>query len=152
MKNVPVYNSVHQNFSKNAEDPFSNFTMSEYSFESKSALFSTGDGDCLFNSVSILLVGDESMSLELRYRCCIEMVKNKSKIKHMRRFFYAPKTFVIIDSKQSLSTQCILSMLSADPNEMSPMWHPIRNRTVYRSIPEYRILRRTFQRKSVSKS
>ena len=54
--------------------------MSEYSFESKSALFSTGDGDCLFNSVSVLLVGDESMSLELRYRCCIEMVTNKSKI------------------------------------------------------------------------
>ena len=53
MKNVPVHNSVHQDFSKNAEDSVSNFIMSEYSFESKSALFSTGDGDCLFNSVSI---------------------------------------------------------------------------------------------------
>ena len=61
MKSVPVHNSVHHDFSKNAEDPFSNFTMSEYSFESKSALFSTSAGDCLFNSVSILLVGDESM-------------------------------------------------------------------------------------------
>ena len=43
-------------------------------------------------------------------------------------------------------------LYSADPNEMSPMWHPIRVRTVYRIIPEYRILRRTFQRKSASKS
>ena len=82
MKNVPVHNSVYQDFSKNAEDPVSNFIMSEYSFESKSALFSIRDGDCLFNSVSILLVGDESMCLELRYRCCVEMVTNKSKIKH----------------------------------------------------------------------
>ena len=82
MKNVPVHNFVYQDFSKNAEDPVSNFIMSEYSFESKSALFSTRDGDCLFNSVSILLVGDESMCLELRYRCCVEMVTNKSKIKH----------------------------------------------------------------------
>ena len=60
VKNVPVHNSVHQDFSKNAEDSVSNFIMPEYSFESKSALFSTGDGDCLFNSVSMLLVGDES--------------------------------------------------------------------------------------------
>ena len=82
MKNVPVHNSMYQDFSKNAEDPVSNFIMSEYSFESKSALFSTRDGDCLFNSVSILLVGDKSMCLELRYRCCVEIVTNKSKIKH----------------------------------------------------------------------
>ena len=29
---------------------------------------------------TILLVGDEPMSLELRHRCCIEIVTNKSKI------------------------------------------------------------------------
>ena len=63
---MPGHNSMHQDFGKNVEDPVSNFIMSEYSFESKSALFSADDGDCLFNSVSILLVGDEQMSLELR--------------------------------------------------------------------------------------
>ena len=40
----------------------------------------TGDGDCLFNSVSILLVGDESRSLELRYRCLKENTSNYSGI------------------------------------------------------------------------
>ena len=34
----------------------------------------------LFNSFSKLLVGDESRSLELRYRCCVEMVTNRSKV------------------------------------------------------------------------
>ena len=44
------------------------------------ALLRTGDSECLFNSFSILLSDDESKSLELRYRCCAEMVTNEAKI------------------------------------------------------------------------
>lgn len=40
------------------------------------ALRSTGDGNCLFNSASILLVGNESLSLELRLRTVIELATN----------------------------------------------------------------------------
>lgn len=43
------------------------------------AVKSTGDGDCLFNAVSTLLVGDESMSIELRYKTCLEMFLNREK-------------------------------------------------------------------------
>lgn len=44
------------------------------------AVKSTGDGDCLFNAVSTLLVGDESLSIELRYKTCLEMFLNREKI------------------------------------------------------------------------
>ena len=40
----------------------------------------------MFNSFSILLSGDESKSLELRHRCCVEMVTNKAKIMLHRMF------------------------------------------------------------------
>ena len=36
----------------------------------------TGDGNCLFNSMSVALVGNESMSVELRVRTCIELNEN----------------------------------------------------------------------------
>ncbi|KAL3889466.1 hypothetical protein ACJMK2_001809 [Sinanodonta woodiana] len=40
----------------------------------------TGDGDCLFNAVSILLCGNESMSTELRYKTTLIMVLEESVI------------------------------------------------------------------------
>ena len=40
------------------------------------AIKSTEDGDCLFNSVSTLLVRDESLPTELRYKTCKEMFIN----------------------------------------------------------------------------
>ena len=52
----------------------------------KVALQSTGNGDCLFNSFSTGLVGDESRAVELRYRCCIEMVTNKSRLLRPKLF------------------------------------------------------------------
>ena len=36
----------------------------------------SGDGNCLMNSISIALVGNESLAAELRLRICIDMVKN----------------------------------------------------------------------------
>ena len=48
------------------------------------AIKSTEDGDCLFNSVSTLLVGDESLPTELRYKTCIEMFINKEEYKNTK--------------------------------------------------------------------
>ena len=67
-------------------DPVSNFIRSNYHCVEKAALLSIWDGVCLFNSFSILLSGDESKSLELRHRCCVEMVTNKAKIMLHRMF------------------------------------------------------------------
>ncbi len=38
-----------------------------------------GDGDCLFNAVSILLSGDELLSVELRYRSCIQLLTKQTR-------------------------------------------------------------------------
>lgn len=58
--------------------------INRYMCKDGTAIKSTGDGDCLFNAVSIILCGDESMSLELRYKCCLEMVSNGEKIQQHR--------------------------------------------------------------------
>ena len=86
LKDMTVETTLHTDFSDLKQDTVSNFIIANYGCTSKSALFSTGGGDCLFNSVSLLLAGDESRSLELRYRCCIEMVSNRSKIRVHRMF------------------------------------------------------------------
>ena len=86
VKDVSIGTNLNRDFSGHKQDPISNFILSDYHCDSKSALFSRGDGNCLFNSISIVLAGDESMSTELRYRCCIEMVTNKSKVLHHRMY------------------------------------------------------------------
>ena len=42
--------------------------------EGYAALQSTDNGSCLFNSVSIVLFGDESKAVELRVRTTLEMI------------------------------------------------------------------------------
>lgn len=54
--------------------------INRYMCKDGTAIKSTGDGDCLFNAISIILCGDESMSVELKYKCCLEMVSNGEKI------------------------------------------------------------------------
>eukprot|EP00111_Clytia_hemisphaerica_P013277 TCONS_00038981-protein len=56
------------------------------SCENEIALRTTGDGNCLFNCASIMLVGDESISEELRLRTCLELVLNL--------YFYADHDFL----------------------------------------------------------
>ena len=36
----------------------------------------SADGNCLFNAISVLLIGNESIAQELRFRCTVELVKN----------------------------------------------------------------------------
>lgn len=64
MKQVDIDNTLFSDFDKHTQDAVSNAFLSHYH---------------LFSAVSTLLVGDESRSIELRYRCCIEMVTNKAK-------------------------------------------------------------------------
>lgn len=58
-------------------DSIANWLLSTYTFElHHKAAVSTGNSDCLFNATSTLLVGDESLSAELRYKSCIKMIQN----------------------------------------------------------------------------
>ena len=40
-------------------------------------MFLSGDGNCLFNSLSVGLVGHEKIATEIRLRACLEMVLNR---------------------------------------------------------------------------
>ena len=86
LKNVPFNTSVHADYSYQPQDPIANAIVSQYSWSTLVALRSTGNGDCLFNSFSICLSGDESRAIELRYRCCIEMVTNRTRMLRHRLY------------------------------------------------------------------
>ncbi len=40
------------------------------------SLLPSADGSCLFNAISVALTGNEHLAVELRVRCCIELVMN----------------------------------------------------------------------------
>ena len=86
MRKHPVEASLHSNFSDHQQDDVANTVLSEYHCSPMVALRSTGDGNCLFNSFSTILTGNESMNIELRYRCCIEMTMNRRKYLRHRLF------------------------------------------------------------------
>lgn len=50
------------------------------------AVRETGDGDCLFNFLSILLIGTEALAVELRYKTCLENDKATGNTKIPRVF------------------------------------------------------------------
>ena len=86
LKKVPLDASVHEDFSYQRQDLIANAIVLQYTVSTKVTLQSTGNGDCLFNSFSTGLVGDKSRAVELRYRCCIEMVTNKKQIVAFQTF------------------------------------------------------------------
>ena len=47
------------------------------SIEGKIPLQVSGDGNCLFNALSVCLVGTEILSSEIRVRTCLELIKNR---------------------------------------------------------------------------
>ena len=47
------------------------------SFDGKIPVFVSGDGNCLFNSLAVGLVGREKLATEIRVRTCLEMVLNR---------------------------------------------------------------------------
>ena len=40
-------------------------------------MFVSGDGNCLYHSISVGLCGNESLSSEIRVRTCLELIKNR---------------------------------------------------------------------------
>ena len=68
---VPVYDGL-------AEDESAKRILETcYGSIQKRALAVPGDGNCLFHAVSVALVGNVSLAVELRYRCVLEMVTHK---------------------------------------------------------------------------
>ena len=53
------------------------FENYKISFDGKIPVFVSGDGNCLFNSLSVGLVGHEELTTEIRVRTCLEMVLNR---------------------------------------------------------------------------
>lgn len=47
------------------------------SIQGKSPVHVSGDGNCLFNALSVGLTGNEGLSLELRVRTCLELFRNR---------------------------------------------------------------------------
>ena len=41
-------------------------------------LYVDGDGNCMFNALSVLLVGSQVLSVELRVRTCLELVDQRT--------------------------------------------------------------------------
>lgn len=56
------------------------------------AVRETGDEDCLFNFLSILLIGTEALAVELRYKTCLENQGNW-KHKDSSSFYYISPTY-----------------------------------------------------------
>ena len=56
-------------------DPVSKMILENHkiSFDGKIPVFVSGDGNCLFNSLSVGLVGHEKFATEVRVRTCLEM-------------------------------------------------------------------------------
>jgi len=80
LRYAPLNIKLHSDFNNHEQDPVANTLLTHFHASDMSALHSSPNGDCFFNSVSLLLIGDETRSTELRYRCCIEMVLKKNEI------------------------------------------------------------------------
>ena len=76
--------SKKQTYELEVDEVANHFLNNYTTLYNMKAGISTGDGDCLFNSVSSVLVGNETLSIELRYRCAIQRVLDKDKIKRTR--------------------------------------------------------------------
>ena len=55
---------------------YSKSVVSVYGAASRVPIHVTGDGNCLFNSVSVVVQGNEALASELRVQTCIELVLN----------------------------------------------------------------------------
>lgn len=92
--------NVHIELATNANmvlDPISDRLLHQFYFPdaNDTAVRASGDGDCLFNSVSTLLIGAEALAVELRYKTCLEMCLNQDIRKHKdaSSFYYISPTY-----------------------------------------------------------
>ena len=112
-KDDKVIVEPHTDFSRHRQDTTANTIIYDYHQTNKSALQSTGDGDCLFNSVSTLLTGDERKSVELRFRCCAELIVNKKRF--LRHRLYSSMAVFSPDYDQDC-------LNCATPGSFSSVW------------------------------
>ena len=101
LKNVTFDTSLYTDFQGHAQDKVANTLMANFVASTQVALRSTADGDCFFNSVSTLLCGSEFRTTELRHRCCIYMVLEKSQIMINRHY----KKLTVISPQ--INTDCL---------------------------------------------
>ncbi|XP_018672093.2 uncharacterized protein LOC108950575 [Ciona intestinalis] len=71
---IPVPFTLDKNLSI---DSYSTSILDNSAFPGMVPLKTTGDGNCLFNAISTALIHNESIAMELRVRCCLEMITNK---------------------------------------------------------------------------
>ena len=76
----------------------------------------TGDGNCLYNAVSILLTGDESLSVHLRYHTCLKLVMNQD------TYLLHPLRSTLVNLTESYGTTCLET---ATPGKFSNAWNLI---------------------------
>lgn len=84
-------------------------------------LYTNGDGSCLFNAVSLALVGNESLATELRYRCCIELTQN---IIYYKEHFLSQKICLVGGDINEACLDC------ATPSAWSTAWSMLALSTV----------------------
>ena len=116
LKDESFDSSLFSDFSQHNPDDVSNIILSHFHSTDKTAIECSADGDCLFNAFSICLVGNESRSLEMRYRCCIEMVSNKTRIMQHRLY---PRLTIISPDFEKDCLEC------TKPGSYSSVWRLI---------------------------
>lgn len=77
---------------------------------------STGHGDCLFNSVFQLLIGAETLAVELRYKTCLEMCLNTDIRTHKdaSSYYYLAPTydFAVMECAHIGRYSCVWTILA----------------------------------------
>lgn len=76
-------------------------------------ILTRGDGNCLFNALSISVCGSERLTEEIRVRTCVEMVLNKE---YYNAQEYAKDFFFVSESYDDSCRQC------AAPGRYSSPW------------------------------
>ena len=80
LQRFPFYIPDPPQYSHLLQDAVANSLLRHFHSSDLVALQSTGDGNCLFNSLSILLIGNEDLSVELRCRVAVELAVNRKRI------------------------------------------------------------------------
>lgn len=107
-----VIPAVSPIFIDRQEDEISREIMQNGGIEGYTALQSTGNGNCLFNSVSILLFGNESKAVELRVRTALEMICSSQVYSKMSDLLIVSPSYLdaTVDCAKKESWSCAWTM------------------------------------------
>lgn len=95
-------------------DPISDRLLHQFYFPDAkdTAVRAAGDGDCLFNSLSTLLIGTEALVVELRHKTCLEMCLKQDVRKHKD----ASSVYYILPTYDEATLEC------AQTRQYSSVW------------------------------